>query len=164
MTSSKNLTKNGTYHVVIRRKKMKFFCFCSKVSILHSLMTVSTRFTAVLNVRLSQVLATIQNFLHMNQRKIFVFGDSDVIVLSWPYLVMPESRLDHFVPNSKGLETMGRRRLEDSHGSRTNVNPEIFFLVDILSSLERKTGAAMPFFRLTCERWDLSTQLLLLQL
>ena len=30
----------------------------------------------------------------MNQRKIFVvFGDSDVIVLSfWPYLVMPESR------------------------------------------------------------------------
>ena len=97
-------------------------------------MTVSTRFTAVLNVRLSQVLATIQNFLHMNQRKIFVFGDSDVIVLSWPYLVMPESRLDHFVPNfQKGWKQWedDRRLEEDSHGSRTIVIPEIFFLVDL---------------------------------
>ena len=114
-------------------------------------MTVSTRFTAVLNVRLSQVLATIQNFLHMNQRKIFVFGDSDVIVLSfWPYLVMPESRdLITLFQIQKGWRQWedDRRLEEDSHGSRTIVIPEIFFLVDLLSSLERKTGAAMPFFQ-----------------
>ena len=91
----------------------------------------------------------------MNQRKIFVvFGDSDVIVLSfWPYLVMPElRRLDHFVPNfQKGWKQWedDRRLEEDSHGSRTIVIPEIFFSG---RSLERKTGAAMPFFRLTCER------------
>ena len=96
-------------------------------------MTVSTRFTAVLNVRLSQVLATIQNFLHMNQRKIFVFGDSDVIVLSWPYLVMPESRdlITLFQIQKGWRQWEDDRRLEDSHDSRTNVIPEIFFLVDL---------------------------------
>ena len=88
-------------------------------------MTVSTRFTAVLNVRLSQVLATIQNFLHMNQRKIFVvFGDSDVIVLLALFGNTGDERLDHFVPNfQKGWKQWedDRRLEEDSHGSRTNV-------------------------------------------
>ena len=46
----------------------------------------------------------------MNQRKIFVvFGDSDVIVLLALFGNAGVERLDHLVPNSKGLETMGRR-------------------------------------------------------
>ena len=87
----------------------------------------------------------------MNQRKIFVFGDSDVIVLLALFGNAGVERLDHFVPNfQKGWKQWeDDRRLEDSHGSRTNVIPEIFFSG---RSLERKTGAAMPFFRLTCER------------
>ena len=70
----------------------------------------------------------------MNQRKIFVvFGDSDVIVLLALFGNAGVERLDHFVPNfQKGWKQWeDDRRLEDSHGSRTNVIPEIFFLVDL---------------------------------
>ena len=85
----------------------------------------------------------------MNQRKIFVvFGDSDVIVLSfWPYLVMPElKRLDHFVPNfQKGWKQWedDRRLEEDSHGSRTNVFTRFFFW----SIFRKKNGCGDAFFQ-----------------
>ena len=143
-----------------------FLLFCSIVSILHSLMTVSTRFTAVLNVRLSQLghhpriipsHESEKNLVFVRQRQrrycspllLALFGNAGV--KTW-------SLCSKFKRAGDNGKTVGRFTwFEDEC-----YIPEIFFSgrsLDV-SSLERKTGAAVPFFRLTCERWDLSTQLL----